>query len=345
MDIKVIIETRWPPARSIMGRGYQAHHKGDWGVMRIAGPNSTTVLLASAWLGASAPDISRAAGPPGQPSPTAPAPAAVNPSTPAADAPAMDQHITMRVLTDRSVVAPGGTLTLALDCKLTPPWHTYWPGVNDTGTPASFELTLPIGWSADAPRWPAPTRHVSPGDLLDHVLDGAFTVLVTVHVPAAAAPYTTHILRVHAEWLVCDKVCLMQETSGQASLRVGATPADDPSGKAAVDAATRQLPEESLPAGVEVGVKGGALSINWPGATAIEFLPLETGIAYTDLINGAVGRGSTLSIALDAQGATHAAGVVRATVRRAGMATQQTVTLRIPINGPSDPQKPTSKEK
>ena len=49
-----------------------------------------------------------------------------------------------------SAVAPGGTITVALEEKIAPGWHTYWKNPGDAGAPTEIDWTLPPGWKAGA---------------------------------------------------------------------------------------------------------------------------------------------------------------------------------------------------
>lgn len=114
-----------------------------------------------------------------------------------------------RLVGEFTGLVPGQTNTIALTFDLDDGWHTYWPGQNDTGLPVAFELTLPEGFEAGKPMWPAPHRHESKGGILDHIYEktGA-TVLIPVQVPSGLAPGQSARIMAEVDWLACREACI-----------------------------------------------------------------------------------------------------------------------------------------
>ena len=51
-----------------------------------------------------------------------------------------------------------GTVTMALEEKIAPEWHTYWKNPGDSGEPMRVEWTLPRGFEAKSLKWPVPEK-------------------------------------------------------------------------------------------------------------------------------------------------------------------------------------------
>src|SRR5438128_7397967 len=83
----------------------------------------------------------------------------------AQDAPAPKVHA--RLVAEDKAVAPGGSITIALEEKIAEGWHTYWKNPGDAGAPTEIAWTLPPGWTADAIQWPRPKR-LPVGPLMDY---------------------------------------------------------------------------------------------------------------------------------------------------------------------------------
>lgn len=210
-------------------------------------------------------------------------------------------HLAMSVVTDAEVVQAGTDFTLAVRCVLGPEWHTYWPGVNDTGVAATVDVALPDGWTIDGPLWPAPHRSVAPGDLLDHVLEGEFSLLYTVHVPAAAGAGggdAVHAIKVSAEWMVCKNVCVIERKRGEASVRVGGERKESLTGAAAVRDAKKKLPERDVPAGLALDVSAKEFSVKWEGAASLAFAPHANGVEYPKLLRQGERKADTLAVTI-----------------------------------------------
>jgi thiol:disulfide interchange protein DsbD len=62
------------------------------------------------------------------------------------------------LIPERAGVAPGGTVTVALNEVIRKEWHTYWVNPGDSGAPTTIKWHLPEGWTADAIQWPYPKR-------------------------------------------------------------------------------------------------------------------------------------------------------------------------------------------
>src|SRR5581483_11791092 len=125
-----------------------------------------------------------------------------------------------RLVAEDKSVAPGGTVTVALEEKIAPGWHTYWKNPGDAGAPTEIEWTLPPGWKAGPIQWPRPKR-LPVGPLMDYGYEGTPWLLSNLTAPADAAsvPVT---LRAHASWLVCQQICIPEDTTLSLNLNVGA---------------------------------------------------------------------------------------------------------------------------
>jgi hypothetical protein len=90
-----------------------------------------------------------------------------------------ENHATPEIILEDDAIAPGGTTWIGVRFKIENGWHLYWNGRNDSGSPPSFAGELPAGYTLGEWLWPAPKRHIAPGDILDHIyedsvlLDGA----------------------------------------------------------------------------------------------------------------------------------------------------------------------------
>jgi len=128
-------------------------------------------------------------------------------------------------LVAEGTVAPGGTLTVALEEKIAADWHTYWQNPGDAGSPSQIEWRLPPGWTAGPIQWPVPKR-LPVGPLMDYGYEGKVWLPSTLTAPADAAPGPV-TLKAHASWLVCKNICIPEEQDLSLTVTVG-KPAPDP---------------------------------------------------------------------------------------------------------------------
>ncbi|HEY2070743.1 MAG TPA: thioredoxin family protein [Rhizomicrobium sp.] len=115
-----------------------------------------------------------------------------------------------RLIGEAGEVAPGGTLTVALEEVIRPTWHTYWVNPGEAGLPALIEWTLPPGWKTGPIEWPYPKLLPVP-PLMDFGYEGTVWLLVPITVPADAKPGTLVTLKAHANLLVCQRVCIPED--------------------------------------------------------------------------------------------------------------------------------------
>jgi thiol:disulfide interchange protein/DsbC/DsbD-like thiol-disulfide interchange protein len=139
-----------------------------------------------------------------------------------AAAPAMAQDappkVHARLVAEDKAIAPGGTITVALEEKIAPGWHTYWKNPGDAGAPTDIRWTLPAGWKAGAIQWPRPKR-LPVGPLMDYGYEGTPWLLTTLTAPGDAKGPVT--ISAHASWLVCQQICVPEDAILALTLPVG----------------------------------------------------------------------------------------------------------------------------
>ena len=144
-------------------------------------------------------------------------------ATPALAQDANAPKVAARLVAEQASVAPGGTVTVALEEQIAEGWHTYWQNPGDAGSPTEIEWQLPPGGHADAIQWPVPKR-LPVATLMDYGYEGKLWLLSKVTVPADASGSVT--IKAHASWLVCKQVCIPEEAQLSLTLPVGDGRAD-----------------------------------------------------------------------------------------------------------------------
>lgn len=193
---------------------------------------------------------------------------------------------------------PGGTFTLGLSYRIAKDWHTYWDGLNDTGMPASWKLTLPEGWKAGEPRWPAPTRYGMDNGVVDHVYFNEATILIPIAVPATAA-FQTFDIAASSKWLVCQEACIPERGEATTAVSVIDRPAPREAPAAITAARARSIQSgwgDLASLKPETSLEGSILAIRVPGTTKLAFLPAADSSPPEDLIEEGEAVGDSLRI-------------------------------------------------
>lgn len=94
-----------------------------------------------------------------------------------------EQHFTVSLSAESDTPAPGKPLTVAVQLRPAPGWHTYWKNPGQTGFPAQAQWTLPAGITAGKLKFPLPTEQLVDG-FRSNVLEGRVTWLTDIAIPA-----------------------------------------------------------------------------------------------------------------------------------------------------------------
>jgi thiol:disulfide interchange protein DsbD len=140
-------------------------------------------------------------------------------------------------------VAPGTTFWVGVRQRIDPGWHTYWANPGDSGEPMTIDWQLPPGVSAGPIAWPHPYR-IPVGPAMSYGYTDEVVLPIPITAAADLASGTSITLRGQASWLVCEKICIPEESPISLTLAVG--PASlDPAGAALLARARRAVPVPS----------------------------------------------------------------------------------------------------
>jgi thiol:disulfide interchange protein DsbD len=163
-------------------------------------------------------------------------------------------HVQASLVADQATVAPGGVVHVALRQVIAPGWHTYWRNPGDSGQPTTLAWTLPYGWTAGDIVW-APPKKLPLPPLMDYGYEGEVLLPVALAVSKDAVVGQAATLKVHAEYLVCEQVCVPEDADLTITLPVAATPTPDPVWSGPVQVALSMSPK---PVGLKAAVTPGA---------------------------------------------------------------------------------------
>jgi len=114
-------------------------------------------------------------------------------------------------------IGPGKDVRLGLHIVHQPDWHTYWKNPGDSGLPTTLEWTLPTGAQASDIQWPAPKK-LPFGPLMNYGYDGQVLLPVKLDLPPTFSD-STLLIRLRADWLVCNEICIPESGQFELSIR------------------------------------------------------------------------------------------------------------------------------
>jgi thiol:disulfide interchange protein DsbD len=214
------------------------------------------------------------------------------------------EHVEAELVAAKASAQPGKPALVGLKLRMEPHWHTYWKNPGDSGLPTTLSWTLPDGVKAGDIQWPTP--HKLPiGPLLNYGYEGTLLLPVALTVPTGFKAESLAV-KLHAEWLVCNDVCIPESGDFELNVPVQAATA----GHAALfSAAAAAMPLEPPQARASTVIEGGALKVRisglpaeWQGR-ALSFFPETAGIIQTAALQQSQWTGGewTARVALDPQ--------------------------------------------
>lgn len=227
--------------------------------------------------------------------------AAIACMTTAAEAQPMggEEYLRIDAETDFSTFHPGDAGLLAIDIVVEDGWHTYWPGISDTGYGISFDIQPPDSVELKDPIWPSPMRYLQRGGILDHTYEGTQTVLIPFAIKSDA-PESTVSFSIEADYLVCKDLCLPGKGTDGVTIQVVA-----PSEKRLQTSRHDELrslyakrPGKFDPRDPAVRIQwiSNAAAIMFRDATRIEFYPGTENSPMRSVIEDGTAEGNRLEI-------------------------------------------------
>jgi thiol:disulfide interchange protein/DsbC/DsbD-like thiol-disulfide interchange protein len=181
-----------------------------------------------------------------------------------------------RLLTDRTALTPGETVRLAVHLSPRENWHTYWKSPGDIGLPTKIRWTLPEGATAGDFEFPVPERFDQEG-IVSYGYDGPVLFFSEIALPATL-PEGEATLGAHAEWLVCEIMCIRGEADLSLTLPVG--PSEDSPFAGLMDHYTAQHPTHPTEVGqfaVETAFSASAIRPEEAFKLALRITPTGDG--------------------------------------------------------------------
>ncbi|GBR55975.1 cytochrome c biogenesis thiol:disulfide interchange protein DsbD [Acetobacter senegalensis DSM 18889] len=134
-------------------------------------------------------------------------------------------HSIASLITASDTVDAHSRLHIALRLQLQNGWHTYWQNPGDAGDPPAITIKADgaLQGSTQTIQWPVPQR-IPDSSLMSYAYTG--DVILPLELPLQSADQKSDKVNItaHANWLVCEHVCVPEEADLALTLGKG-TPA------------------------------------------------------------------------------------------------------------------------
>lgn len=134
-------------------------------------------------------------------------------------------HSIASLITASDTVDAHSRLHIALRLQLQNGWHTYWQNPGDAGDPPAITIKADgaLQGSTQTIQWPVPQR-IPDSSLMSYAYTG--DVILPLELPLQSADQKSDKVNItaHANWLVCEHVCVPEEADLALTLSKG-TPA------------------------------------------------------------------------------------------------------------------------
>ncbi|MDA8132152.1 MAG: protein-disulfide reductase DsbD family protein [Elusimicrobia bacterium] len=189
--------------------------------------------------------------------------------------PARAGHVDASLLSSLDTVRPGESFKAALRLRLRDGWHVYWKNPGDAGLAPSIAWSLPAGWSASEPEWPAPLRLEEP-PVTNFGYSSDVVLPLTMTAPSGSSPGTRAALRAKVEWLECRETCVPGSADLVLRVGVGSEGRDRDGDKALIEAAAALVPRRDDEAVDGAGRDGDRVVLRLAGRHPLaQFFPSE----------------------------------------------------------------------
>jgi thiol:disulfide interchange protein DsbD len=181
---------------------------------------------------------------------------------------AADPHVRAKLVAEKSHIAPGETIAVALVLDHDEHWHTYYLNPGFVGDPPKLEWTLPAGFTHGDLSFPTPMMGTMAGFAF-YGYEGETWFLTNLTAPADLADGEIKITA-KASWLACSENCVPGEAALSLDLKKGEAGGADADLAPLFEKARLAMPAKETPWQVAASENEGkvTLTLTAPDASA-----------------------------------------------------------------------------
>ncbi|MGB8836226.1 MAG: protein-disulfide reductase DsbD domain-containing protein [Candidatus Acidiferrales bacterium] len=157
-----------------------------------------------------------------------------------------EPHATVELVSERSALPPGASISIGLLFHLDKGWHIYWQNPGDSGEPPKVQWTVPSGFRVGAIQWPTPIRLGAP-PIVDYGYEDQVLLMSSLRALSGSATTSALTIAADVRYIVCREICIPGKSHLTLSLPAAANSAAKLSEWRALFAQTRKQLPRPLP--------------------------------------------------------------------------------------------------
>lgn len=146
-----------------------------------------------------------------------------------------EKYVSIRLVPGKTALKGGETLTVGIDQKIQPGWHTYWLNPGDSGTPLRVQWSGVEGLKTAPVEWPIPKK-LPIGPLMNFGYEDRVMLLQDITLPEDLAP-GPQTITADIDLLVCHEICIPEKHQASFVINGNQDPAPE-----AIESARAKLP-------------------------------------------------------------------------------------------------------
>lgn len=132
-------------------------------------------------------------------------------------------NVSVKLYSNKSEIAAGEEIILAVEFKIKNNWHIYWENPGDAGMATALEFSLPDGFEAGKVLYPYPEKFKTEG-LTSYGYKNKTVLLTKIKVSNNLKINSDYKIKVKAIWLECKDICIPCESNLEMTFKAVAKP-------------------------------------------------------------------------------------------------------------------------
>jgi thiol:disulfide interchange protein DsbD len=172
-------------------------------------------------------------------------------------------NVSAKLYSNKSEIAAGDEIILAVEFKIKNNWHIYWENPGDAGMATTLEFSLPDGFEAGKVLYPYPDKFKTEG-LTSYGYKNKTVLLTKIKVPNNLKVNSNYKINVKALWLECKDICIPGETDLELTLK--ATPKAKATQNNTFSDYSRKIPKsvQGLVSNIQILEKSAKIELKFP---------------------------------------------------------------------------------